>query len=90
MRTIPILNSDTNEWYNFTVDNTTTMKNIKEMYAQKLELEASNASNIQVWISSTINPNRKKEWIPQADHLTLAACHILIAEARAFIIVKSV
>ncbi len=87
MRTIPILNSDKNEWYNFAVDNTTTMKNIKEMYAQKLELEAS---TLRVWISSTINPNRKKEWIPQADHFTLAACHILIAEARAFIIVKSV
>jgi hypothetical protein len=54
---------------------------------KKLEVEAS---NFQVWISSAINPNRKKEWIPEADHLTLAACHILIAEARAFIIVKSV
>jgi hypothetical protein len=87
MTTIPILNSDKNEWYNFVVDNTTTMKNIKEMYAQKLELEDC---KLQVWISSAINPNRKKEWIPEADHLTLAACHILIAEARTFIIMKSV
>jgi len=85
--TIPILNSDKNEWYNFDVDNTTTMKTIKEQYAEKLELDAY---TLRVWISSTINPNRKKEWIPEADHLTLAACHILIAEARAFIIVKSV
>jgi hypothetical protein len=90
MRTIPILNSDKNEWYNFAVDNTTTMKNIKEMYAQKLELEASNASNIQVWISSMIVPNRKKEWPTDVDHFTLYNCHILKPEARAFIIVKSV
>jgi hypothetical protein len=86
-KNMQILNSDKNEWYNFDVDNTTTMKTIKEQYAQNLGLEAC---KLRVWISSTINPNRKKEWIPEADHLTLAECHILIAKARAFIIVKSV
>ena len=33
-----------------------------------------------------INKNRKKEWIPEADYLTLACCNILIPEAKILII----
>jgi hypothetical protein len=33
---ISVFNSDENESYDFEVDNTTTMKNIKDRYAQKL------------------------------------------------------
>jgi hypothetical protein len=84
---ILILNSDKNESYDFEVDNTTTMKNIKEKYAQNLGLEYN---NLQVWISSMIDPTCKKEWPSDVDHFTLYNCHILKPEARAFIIVKSV
>jgi len=72
---IQIMNSNNNEWYNFDVDNT-TMINIKEQY-------------VRVWISSDICPIIKKEWIPEADHYTLAQCNVLIPEACVFIIIKS-
>jgi hypothetical protein len=83
---IQIMNSNNNEWYNFDVDNTTTMINIKEQYAQQLNL---NVNNLRVWISSDICPIIKKEWIPEADHYTLAQCNILKPEAHVFIIIKS-
>jgi len=83
---IRIMNSNNNEWYNFDVDNTTTMINIKEQYAQQLNL---NADNLRVWISSDICPIIKKEWPSNVDYFTLAQCHILKPEARAFIIIKS-
>ena len=76
---IQIMNSNNNEWYNFDVDDTTTMINIKEQYAQQLNL---NVDNLRVWISSNIFPIIKKEW-PSAQ------CNILKPEAHAFIIIKS-
>ena len=82
-----IFNFNNNEWYDFDVDNKTTMSNIKEKYALQLNLDVD---KLIVWISSMINKNRKKEWIPEADNLTLACCNILIPEAQAFIIIKSV
>jgi hypothetical protein len=84
---IRVFNSDKNESYDFEVDNTTTMKNIKDRYAQKLGLEYD---KLKVWISSSKYPEQKKEWIPLADHLTLAECDILIPEACAFIIMTYV
>lgn len=84
---IKILNSNNNEWYDFEVDDTTTMINIKKQYAEKLNLDVD---KLRVWISSMINKNRKKEWISEADDLTLACCDILIPKAQAFIIIKSV
>jgi hypothetical protein len=83
---IKIFNFNNDEWYIFDVNNTTTMKDIKEKYSQQLNLDTD---KLIVWISSMINKNRKKEWIPEADHLTLAECNILIPEAKAFIIIKS-
>jgi hypothetical protein len=83
---IKIFNSNNNECYNFDVDNTTTMMNIKEQYAQQLNLDVD---NLRVWISSYIYPIIKKEWPSNVDYLTLAQCHILKPEARAFIIIKS-
>lgn len=82
-----IFNFNNNEWYIFDVNNTTTMKDIKEKYSQQLNLDVD---KLIVWISSMINKNRKKEWIPEADYLTLAECNILIPEAQAFIVIKSV
>lgn len=82
-----IFNFNNDEWYDFEVDNTTTMTNIKKQYAEKLNLDVD---KLTVWISSMINKNRKKEWIPEADYLTLACCNILIPEAKTFIIIKSV
>jgi hypothetical protein len=84
---IKIFNSNNNECYNFDVDNTTTMINIKEQYAQQLNL---NVNNLRVWISSDILPMLKKKWEKEVDHLTLANCHILIPELYVFIIVKSI
>lgn len=84
---IKIFNFNNDEWYIFEVNNTTTMKDIKEKYSQQLNLDTD---KLIVWISSMINKNRKKEWIPEADHLTLAECNILIPEAEAFIVIKSV
>ena len=82
-----IFNFNNNEWYIFDINNTTTMKDIKEKYSQQLNLDVD---KLIVWISSMINKNRKKEWIPEADYLTLAECNILIPEAQAFIVIKSV
>jgi hypothetical protein len=84
---IRVFNSDKNESYDFEVDNTTTMKNIKDQYAQQLGFEYN---KLKAWISSSKYPTRKKEWIQEADYLTLAECNILIPEACAFIIMKSV
>lgn len=84
---IRVFNSDKNESYDFEVDNTTTMKNIKDQYAQKLGFEYN---ELKAWISSSKYPTRKKEWIPEADYLTLAECDIFIPEACAFIIMTSV
>ena len=84
---IRVFNSDENESYDFEVDNTTTMKHIKEQYATKLDIEYN---KLRVWISSDILPIIKKEWPSDVDHLTLYNCHILKPEARAFIIIKSV
>jgi hypothetical protein len=81
-----IFNFNNDEWYDYDVDNTTTMSNIKEKYALQLNLDVD---KLTVWISSMINKNRKKEWIPKADNYTLAECNILIPEAKAFIIIKS-
>lgn len=81
------MNSNKNERYDFEVDNTTTMKDIKEQYAQQLDLEVS---KLRVWISSYICPFIKKEWPSYVDDLTLFNCNILIPEAQAFIIIKSV
>ena len=72
--------------YNFDVDDTTTMKNIKEQYAQQLNLDVD---NLRVWISLDICPVISKEWPSYADDLTLAQCNVLIPELRAFIIIKS-
>ena len=83
---IQIMNSNKNERYNFEVDNTTTMKDIKEQYAQQLDLEVS---KLRVWISSYICPIIKKEWPSNFDDITLFNCHILKPEARSFIIIKS-
>lgn len=84
---IRIFNSNKNESYYFEVDNTTTMNDIKEQYATKLDLEIS---KLQVWISSDILPIIKKEWPSDVDYITLYNCHILKPESHAFIIVKSV
>ena len=83
---IQIMNSNKNERYDFEVDNTTTMKDIKEQYARQLDLEVS---KLRVWISSYICPIIKKEWPSNFDDITLFNCHILKPEARAFIIIKS-
>jgi len=83
---IRVFNYNNKLSYNFDVDDTTTMKNIKEQYAQQLNL---NVDNLRVWISSDICPVISKEWIPEADHLTLAQCNVLIPEVCAFIIIKS-
>ena len=84
---IQIMNSNKNEWYVFEVDNSTTMKDIKEQYATQLDLEVS---NLRVWISFYICQVIKKEWPSNFDDLTLFNCHILKPEARAFIIIKSI
>jgi len=72
--------------YDYDVDNTTTMRNIKEKYALQLNLDVD---NLHVWISSDICPIIKKEWPSNVDYLTLSQCHILIPEAKAFIVIKS-
>jgi hypothetical protein len=83
---ISILNRDKNEWYDFDINNTTTMKNIKEQYAQKTELDPS---KLRTWISSPINLNHKKEWTSEEDHRTLASCGVLNANFHICIIVSS-
>lgn len=82
-----IFNSNDNVSYYFIVDETTTMKNIKDYYAKKSDIEVS---KLKVWISSDILPMIKKKWEKEIDHLTLANCHILIPELHVFIIVKSI
>jgi hypothetical protein len=82
---ISILNRDKNEWYDFDVNNTTTMKTIREHTAQKMELEAC---KLRMWISSPINLNHKKEWPYEQDSLTLASCGILNANFPVCIIVS--
>jgi hypothetical protein len=84
---IRVFNSNKNESYRFIVDETTTMKNIKDNYAKKSDIEVS---KLKVWISSDILPMLKKKWEKEVDHLTLANCHILIPELYVFIIVKSI
>jgi hypothetical protein len=83
---MPILNHDKNEWYEFDVDNTTTMKTIREQYAQKLGLETC---KLRMWISSPINLNYKKEWPSEEDFRMLASCGILGADFPVCIIVSS-
>lgn len=84
---IRVFNSDKNESYRFIVDETTTMKNIKDHYAKKSDIDVS---KLRVWISSDILPMLKKKWESEVDHLVLANCHILIPELQVFIIVKSI
>jgi hypothetical protein len=84
---IRILNLNNNNLYNYDVDETTTMKNIKEQYAQQLNL---NIDNFRVWISFDKCPTLKKEWTSDFDYLTLASCNVLKPAAQAFIIIKSV
>jgi hypothetical protein len=83
---IRMLNSEKNEWYYFDVNNTTTMKTIKEQYAQKTELDAC---KLRTWISSPINLNHKKEWPSGEDYRTLASCGILNGDFPVCIIVSS-
>jgi hypothetical protein len=84
---IRVLNLNDNVSYNFSVNNTTTMKNIKDSYVRELNL---NVDKLIVWISSDIFPLIKKEWPSDFDHLTLTECNILKPDAKAFIIIKSV
>jgi hypothetical protein len=83
---IRILNSEKNEWYDFDVNNTTTMKTIREHTAQIMELEPH---KLRTWISSPLNLKKKKEWPSEQDSLTLASCGILGANFPVCIIVSS-